>query len=75
MYYKIELQTNDLKQSIQWSLQRGNRTGRTAWQFILHLAAEAKLYPNFDMTDPAITIDPVLFKNFLLDILFNIFSS
>ena len=27
------------KDSIRWSLQRGNRTGRTAWQFILNHAA------------------------------------
>jgi len=46
-YYKIELQKNDLQQSIQWSLQRGNRNGRTAWQFILHLAAERNLKISF----------------------------
>ena len=46
-YYKIELQQNDLQQSIQWSLQRGNRNGRTAWQFILHLAAERNLKISF----------------------------
>ena len=27
------------KESIKWSLQRGNRTGRTAWQFILNHSA------------------------------------
>lgn len=42
-FYKIETKQNDLKQSIQWSLQRGNRNGRTAWQYILHLAAERNL--------------------------------
>ena len=46
-YYKIELQQNDLQQSIQWSLQRGNRTGRTAWQFILHLASKRNLRISF----------------------------
>ncbi len=28
------------KNSIKWSLQRGNRTGRSAWQFVLNYAAE-----------------------------------
>ena len=46
-YYKIELQQNDLQKSIQWSLKRGNRTGRTAWQFILHIAAERNLRISF----------------------------
>ena len=46
-YYSIKLQKNDLLQSIQWSLQRGNRTGRTAWQFILHMAAERNLGISF----------------------------
>jgi len=28
-------------------LQRGNRTGRTAWQYIIQLAAEKNLKLNF----------------------------
>ena len=28
------------KEAIKWSLQRGNRTGRSAWQFIINYAAE-----------------------------------
>ena len=31
------------KKGIQWSIQRGNRTGRTAWQFILNIASEKNL--------------------------------
>ena len=31
------------KNAIQWSLQRGNRTGRTAWQFILRLLHQIKI--------------------------------
>ena len=31
---------NIKKESIRWSLQRGNRTGRTAWQYILNHAAD-----------------------------------
>ena len=42
-YYKISLEDDELKKSIQWSLQRGNRSGRTAWQFIINLAAEKNL--------------------------------
>ena len=46
-YYKIKLEKNDLKKSIQWSLQRGNRNGRTAWQFIIQLASEKNLKISF----------------------------
>ena len=35
------------RKAIQWSLQRGNRTGRTAWQFILQIAAKNNLKLNF----------------------------
>ena len=28
------------KEAIKWSLQRGNRTGRSAWQFVVNYAAE-----------------------------------
>ena len=42
-YYEISLEEDELKKSIQWSLQRGNRNGRTAWQFIINLAAEKNL--------------------------------
>ena len=35
------------KKAIQWSLQRGNRTGRTAWQFILDTASNQNLKINF----------------------------
>ena len=39
---EYEINFNDIieKEAIRWGLQRGNRTGRTAWQFILNLAAE-----------------------------------
>ena len=38
--YNLEFNDNIKKISIKWSLQRGNRTGRSAWQFILNYAAE-----------------------------------
>ena len=46
-YYKIEYSDNDLNNSIKWSLSRGNRTGRTAWQYILNMASENNLRINF----------------------------
>ena len=33
--------------ALKWSLQRGNRNGRTAWQYIVQLAAEKNLQLNF----------------------------
>ena len=38
--YNLIFNENIKKESIRWSLQRGNRTGRTAWQFFLNHAAE-----------------------------------
>ena len=39
---KFKLPFNDKieKEAIKWSLQRGTRTGRSAWQFIINYAAE-----------------------------------
>ena len=42
-YYKINYDDKIRKKAIQWSLQRGNRTGRTAWQYILNLASSENL--------------------------------
>ena len=42
-YYKINYHEEIRKKAIQWSLQRGNRTGRTAWQFILNTASDQNL--------------------------------
>ena len=46
-YYKINYDENIKIKAIQWSLQRGNRTGRTAWQFILDTASNQNLKINF----------------------------
>ena len=46
-YYHININEEDLKESLQWSLQRGNRTGRTAYQFIIQLAATKDLKIKF----------------------------
>ena len=37
--FNLSFNENIKKESIRWSLQRGNRTGRTAWQYILNHAA------------------------------------
>ncbi len=42
-YYKINYDDKIRKKAIQWSLQRGNRTGRTAWQYILNIASSENL--------------------------------
>ena len=42
-HYKINYNGEIRKKAIQWSLQRGNRTGRTAWQFILNTASDQNL--------------------------------
>ena len=46
-HYKIDYSNQDLKDSIKWSLQRGNRTGRTAWQYIIQLASTKNLKISF----------------------------
>ena len=38
--FNLPFNKNTEKESIKWSLQRGNRTGRSAWQFIINHAAE-----------------------------------
>ena len=40
---RVNLLGKEKKDSIKWSLQRGNRTGRTAWQFILDYASKKNL--------------------------------
>ncbi len=42
-YYNITFDEKIKKNSLQWSMQRGNRTGRTAWQFILNIASDKNL--------------------------------
>ena len=46
-YYKINYSNEDIKNSLKWCLQRGNRTGRSAWQYIIGLAAIKNLKINF----------------------------
>ncbi|PPR47411.1 MAG: hypothetical protein CFH19_00450 [Alphaproteobacteria bacterium MarineAlpha5_Bin9] len=42
-YFKIPIDEKLKRESLQWSIQRGNRNGRTAWQFILNKNAENNL--------------------------------
>ena len=46
-YYNINCNEEVISNSIKWSLQRGNRTGRTAWQYILQIAANDNLKLKF----------------------------
>ena len=46
-HYKINYSNEDLKNSLRWCLQRGNRTGRSARQYIIELAAIKNLKINF----------------------------
>jgi hypothetical protein len=40
-FYGLEIDTADLRaQAIEWSVTRGSRSGRIAWQFIQHLAGQ-----------------------------------
>ena len=40
-HHGIRIATDDLdRQALQWAMQRGARSGRTAWQFVQALAAE-----------------------------------
>jgi len=46
-HYKINYDNEIKSLAIKWSLQRGNRTGRTGWQFIIQLASDRDLKLNF----------------------------
>ena len=42
-YFKFKIDDNDLKNAaIEWSVTRGSRSGRVAWQFIQDLAGKQK---------------------------------
>jgi len=42
-FYKIDYSKETEVEAIKWALQRGNRTGRSAWQFIIQIASEKNL--------------------------------
>jgi predicted AAA+ superfamily ATPase len=40
-FYGLDIQQDDLRaQAIEWTVTRGSRSGRAAWQFIQHLAGQ-----------------------------------
>ena len=42
-YFKFKIDDNELKKlAIEWSVTRGSRSGRVAWQFIQDLAGKQK---------------------------------
>ena len=43
-FFNLNISQNEINESLKWSISRGNRSGRTAWQFIINLAAEKKIY-------------------------------
>ena len=45
--FDLIFDNNVRKEALRWSLQRGNRTGRSAWQFILNHAGDYNKKINF----------------------------
>ena len=46
--YKFKIDKSDLeKLAIEWSVTRGSRSGRVAWQFIQDLAGKLKIKINY----------------------------
>ena len=42
-HYKLEMKNIDIKKkSLEWSSQRGSRSGRVAWQFVIDLAGKSE---------------------------------
>ena len=46
-YYNIKYSNQDIDNALKWSLQRGNRTGRSAYQYIIELASKKNLRIDF----------------------------
>ena len=46
-HFNIDINETELQNSIKWSIQRGSRNGRTAWQYIIDIAANKNLKINF----------------------------
>ncbi len=47
LVYDLEFNDKIKKEAIMWCLQRGNRTGRSGWQFILNYAADKNKKINY----------------------------
>ena len=46
-FFKININETDIKKSLEWSIKRGNRTGRTAWQYVLELASNKEVFIDY----------------------------
>ena len=46
-YFNITINENDIQKLLQWSIERGNRNGRTVWQYILEVASNKKIFINY----------------------------
>ena len=46
-YFNLEITKEELNESLKWSKIRGNRNGRTAWQYILELSSNKKIKINY----------------------------
>ena len=48
LYFKIPVQLDEIRaDALQWSKERGHRSGRTAFQYIIHLASEKDINLSF----------------------------
>ena len=48
LYFKIPVQLDEIRaDALQWSKERGHRSGRTAFQYIIHLASEKDINVSF----------------------------
>ena len=48
LYFKIPVQLDEIRaDALQWSKERGHRSGRTAFQYIIHLASEKDISLSF----------------------------
>ena len=46
-FYKIKYDIEIKDLALKWSIERGNRTGRTGWQFIIYLSSSRNLKLKF----------------------------
>ena len=42
-FFNLDINEIEKNKSLEWSITRGNRSGRTAWQYIIYLASEKKI--------------------------------
>ena len=42
-FFNLDINEIEKNKSLEWSITRGNRSGRTAWQYIIYLGSEKKI--------------------------------